>query len=312
MRIAVTGATGFVGRALCERLSDLGHEPLAITRRPQPGNALVVEDLASDPIPLSALAKVDAFVHLAAVSDLKGDGRAPRDPGWIANVEGTRAAVAAAVEAGVGTFVFVSSIKAAAEQSTPGQAIGKDTPSAPQSTYGLSKLEAEQIVRESCEGTGTEWVIVRPPLVYGDGAGGNFAMLTRLVRMGLPLPLGAIANRRTVIHVDNLSDVLEQACAEPSFVSRVILPGDNTLSTPDLLRAIGVACGRKARLINVPVSLLQRAASTMGLGALMRRLTESLEIEGGSVVPGDWVPRIAFDEALARSVGGAAQRARRR
>lgn len=302
MKVAVTGAAGFIGKAVLRRLREAGHSCLAVTRRAGEGGDLVIPDLADTPIPASALAGVSAVIHLAGASAVPDRADASQTREWITNVEGTKAVARAAVRAGVKRIVFVSSIKAMREASLPGAALAAEASAEPTSAYGKSKLAAEHGVMAACENTATAWTIVRPPLVYGIGSGGNFALLVRLVQSGVPLPFGAVANSRTLIHVDNLADLLVLACFDPALAGQVALPGDATLSTPDLLAAIAAACGKRVSLIKVPLAALHGLAAVVGQSERFRRLTDSLAIAGGSSVPGDWTPPLPFADALARSL----------
>ncbi|MEJ5991370.1 SDR family oxidoreductase [Ramlibacter sp. PS3R-8] len=298
--ILVTGATGFVGSALCAELEARGLPFRAASRSPRPG-CIGVGELGEATDWSAALAGVDRVVHLAArVHVMKERAADPLAEFRRTNVAGTLRLARQAAAAGVRRFVFTSSIKVNGEETQPGRPFTADDPPAPQDPYGVSKLEAEQGLLELGRSSGMEVVVLRPPLVYGPGVQANFRSMLRWVRRGVPLPLGAVDNRRTLVALDNLVDLLIACLEHPGAAQQVLLAGDGEdLSTPDLLRRVAAALGTRARLVPVPPALLSTAAMLVGQGAVARRLCGSLQLDLGKTrrLLG-WTPRVGIDEAL--------------
>ncbi|WP_038050710.1 NAD-dependent epimerase/dehydratase family protein [Thioalkalivibrio sp. ALJ1] len=309
-RLLVTGASGFVGGALVERLA--GEErwrPVAASRRdlslPEGAEVVVAPSLGPDADWGSAVRDADAVVHAAARVHVMEEGSAdPLSEYRHTNVEGTLALARQAAQAGVRRFVFVSSIKVNGEQTAPGSAFTAADAVAPVDPYGVSKAEAEAALFALGRETGMEIVAVRPPLVYGHGAGGNFARMARWVGKGVPLLLGAVDNRRSLIGLDNLVDLLMTCVEHPDAANRVFLAGDGEdLSTTDLLRRVAVAMDRRARLVPFPPVLLRAAARAVGRDDLARRLLDSLQVDITDTCETlGWEPPVSVDEGLRRSV----------
>jgi nucleoside-diphosphate-sugar epimerase len=285
MRILITGANGFVGSALIPILKSHGHQIRASTRRPGIApvpDTVVTGDVGPDTDWAQALRDIDAVVHLAARVHQMDD---PADPSLVieayrrVNVEGTRRLAEAAASAGVRRMVFVSTIKAVTENSgdTP---VTELTPPAPETPYGISKLEGERVLKEVGDRTGLETAILRPPLVYGPGVGANFLRLLALCRNAPPLPLGAIHNRRSLIFVENLAGAIACCVEHPAAAGGCFLVHDGkALSTPDLIRTLAGIMDRPARLFNVPPSLLRGALTLVRRGDAFKRLAASLELD---------------------------------
>ncbi|MFI9655243.1 SDR family oxidoreductase [Guyparkeria sp. GHLCS8-2] len=308
-RVLVTGANGFVGSAMMRRLvSDALHSPMGAVRRPAPqdsGPTMVVGELSADTDWSAALQDVDAVVHTAArVHVMKDTSADPLAEFRRVNVDGTLALARQAAGAGVRRFVFVSSIKVNGEETSKGEQFhGNDTP-APKDLYGISKREAEDGLFAVSRETGMEVVIVRPPMVYGAGVKGNFASMMRWVSKGVPLPLGAVNNSRSLVALDNLVDLVTTCIDHPAAANQVFLVSDGEdLSTTDLLRRVGKAMDRPARLMPVPPRLLEAAAAMLGKRDAARRLLGSLQVDISKTrnVLG-WEPPISVDEGLRRAV----------
>lgn len=291
-KTVVTGASGFVGRAL------LGHlaAPACLSLgRPDWREGLAKADLRDAVV-----------VHLAArVHEPHGKAEDfERD-----NVEKTRMLAEAAARAGAARFVFASTTKVHGEQ-TPAGAFTAQSPVAPDDPYALSKWHAEECLREIGARTGLPVVVVRFPLTYGPGVGGNFRALIRLADSGLPLPFGAIDNRRSLLHVDDLARALALVADHPDAPSRAFLAAHPVpVSTTGLLRALRHALGRPARLFPVPASLLEGAASVAGLGESMRRLTRSLAVDPSALLALGWQPRLDLAAGLEGTVRAWRERA---
>jgi nucleoside-diphosphate-sugar epimerase len=218
------------------------------------------------------------------------------------NVDGTLNLARQAAAAGVKRFIFISSIKVNGEQTPLGQPFTADDTPAPEDAYGISKWEAEQGLQQLATETGMEVVIIRPPLVYGPGVKGNFASMIKLVAKGLPFPLGAIHNQRSLVAVDNLVDLIITCIDHPVAANQVFLAGDGQdLSTTELLRGVAKAMGKPARLIPVPSSLLMLGATLLGKKAVAQRLLGSLQVDIAKArnLLG-WEPPVSVEEGLER------------
>ncbi len=309
-RVLVTGATGFVGGAVVSRLAREGRmAPVAGCRRevvlPAGAEWRRAPSLGPDADWGDALHGVDAVVHAAARVHVMDDAVA--DPlaayRW-ANVEGTLALARQAAAVGVRRFVFVSSIKVNGEHTAPGVAFTPADAPAPEDPYGVSKAEAEAALFALGRETGMEMVVVRPPLVYGPGVSGNFARLLHWVQRGVPLPLGAVDNRRSLVGLDNLVDLLVTCLTHPAAAGQVFLVSDGEdLSTTDLLRRVAAAMGRRSRLLPLPPALLRVGARAVGRGEMARRLLDSLQVDMSHTRETlGWEPPVSVDEGLRRAV----------
>lgn len=301
--ILVTGATGFVGSALCTELAARGLPFRAASRSERPG-CITVGELDEGTDWSAALPGVDRVVHLAArVHVMHETAPAPLAAFRRTNVAGTLRLARQAAAAGVKRFVFLSSIKVNGEETRPGHPFTADDMPSPQDPYGVSKLEAEQALLALDRETGMEVVVLRPPLVYGPGVQANFRSMLRWVRRGVPLPLGAVQNSRTLVALDNLVDLILLCLEHPGAAHQVLLAGDGEdLSTPELLRRAATALGTRARLLPVPPGLLAAAASLLGQGAVAQRLCGSLQLDLSKTrrLLG-WTPRVGIDEALRKT-----------
>jgi nucleoside-diphosphate-sugar epimerase len=307
MRILVTGAAGFVGVAACKALTEAGHSVVAVTRS-QPAAALPAErtevlgDLAAGPDWAAVLSGIDVVVHLAGRAHvLNDDAREARRLYWQANVDVLDALARAAVSAGVKRVVFASSIKVNGEE-TQGRPYKPDDQPAPEDDYGRSKLAAEERLREIAQGR-MEWVVLRPPLMYGPGVRGNMARLFAIADRGLPVPFGSIRNARDLLYVGSFADLIVRAVSAPAAANRVFLARDGApLSTPDLFQSIANALGKRPLLLPCPVPLLEIAGRLAGRAPELRRLTRDLEVDDGETrrLLG-WEPRVTVAEAMQRT-----------
>lgn len=285
-RIVVTGANGFVGRAVCRLALASGHEVVALVRRPGdcvPGVREWIHDIADFggidsawPVDLQA----DCVIHLAArVHVMRDESPDPQAAFDATNVAGTMAVAQAARLHGVRRFVLASSVKAVGERDS-GAPLAEEGPLDPQDAYGRSKLRAERQLVAFGESSGIETVIVRPPLVYGPGVRANFLGMMRAVERGLPLPLAAVTARRSLVYVDNLADALLRCALDTRAAGHCFHVADDDAPTvAGLLRMVGQALGRPARLFPVPVGLLRALGTAMGRGPQIDRLTTSLQLD---------------------------------
>lgn len=305
-RVLVTGASGFLGREIISALG-LRHEVHAAARHPidVPAGVRWVEspDIGGDANWRAVLRDIDAVVHLAAIAHVPvGSGPNAAQRIDAVNVRGTECLASQAAEAGVRRFVFMSSIKAVGDYSGT-CALRPEMPPRPQDAYGRAKLLAERILMDIASESKLEVVILRPPMVYGPNSNGNFALLVKWVRRGLPLPFGSISNQRSVVSVWNLADVVDR-CVDSDVAGHTFHVTDqHAVSTRDLVDYIARGLGLPTRLINIPpwaIRLCLRAAGRMDLA---RRLLDSLEVDGrltNSLL--SWQPEYSTEESIARAV----------
>ena len=310
MRTLLTGPSGFVGSALIRHLLAEPSRTVVAAYRHDPGvhDARVQIVTTGDLSPISpwerALDGVDSVVHLAArVHVMRDTASDPLAEFRRTNVEATLHLARRSAAAGVRRFVYVSSIKVNGESTAPGRPFRADDTPQPVDPYGISKHEAEQALRELSCATGMELVVVRPPLVYGPGVRANFRSMMSWLRRGIPLPLGAIDNRRSLVALDNLCDLIVTCLLHPAAANQTFLAGDGEdVSTAELLRHLGHALGHPARLLPVPASLLQAGFSLLGKGDVARRLCGSLQVDiGATRALLGWCPPIGLDEGLRRA-----------
>jgi len=306
--IAVTGASGFVGQALCASLRAQGRTVLPLVRTAGPTDpigARAVGDMGSGARWSSALKGIDCVVHCAArVHVLRDEDPDPLAAFRRVNVAGTHALAMAASAAGVRRLVFLSSLKVLGEQTPPGAPFHAHSPPSPQDAYGQSKWEAEQALWEVSSTTGLEVVVVRPPLVYGPAVKANFLRLMQLVAKGFPLPLGGIHNRRSLLALGNLTDLLQICVDHPTAAGQTFLASDDQdLSTPELIRGLAAAMGRRATLLPVPASWLRLAGRLTGQTPQLERLMGSLQVDIGHTREVlSWVPPWTVQQGLKLAV----------
>lgn len=309
-KLLLTGASGFVGRAVLDRLiKDERFEPVIAVRRALPDLPVTIKtvrvaaiDGASDW--REAVVDCAVVVHCAARVHVMNDTSAdPLTEFRKVNVEGTLQLARQAAEAGVKRFVFVSSIKVNGEGTLPGAPYTAYAEPAPVDPYGISKMEAEHALRLLAAQTDMEVVIIRPTLVYGPGVKANFLNMMSWLSKGVPLPFGAIHNQRSLVALDNLVDLILTCVEHPAAANETFLVSDGEdLSTTELLIRMGSALGTPARLLPIPVWVLTGGARLMRRTSLSHRLCGSLQVDIRKTRDLlKWQPPLSVDEALNRT-----------
>lgn len=319
MRVLITGANGFVGRATVAAFLNAGVAVRAGVRKwtresvdswSKPAVAQLLEpfehgDIGATTDWSSALKDVDSVVHLAARVHVMNDKAAePLAEFRRVNVAGTMNLARQASACRAKRFVFVSSVKVNGERTQPGRPFTSDDEPRPADAYGVSKHEAEQELRKLERHSDLDVVIVRPVLVYGPGVKANFQKMMRVLSSGVPLPLGGLNNRRSLLGLGNLADLLVQCARLEAAAHETFLASDGEdLSTSDLLRRLGALLGRPAKLMNVPASVLEGIAWLLGKGNLAQRICGTLQVDSSKAraVLG-WTPPFSVDQELRRAV----------
>lgn len=309
MKVLVTGATGFVGTALIKRM---GHENFHVRAAvladertdllPGAVEKVVVQPLSNTAEYAGALHGIDVVVHLAARVHVMDEHAAdPLAEFRRVNVAGTERLARQAAGAGVRRFVFVSSVKVNGE-GRPAPYTENDPP-LPEDPYGISKREAEDVLRRVERETGLEVVIIRPPLVYGPGVKANFLNLLKIIQRGIPLPLGYIRNRRSLIGLGNLVDAIVLCAHHPRAGGNTYLVCDGEdVSTPELVRRIAAACGRPSRLFPFPLTLMRLAGTMSGKRVEVDRLAGSLQVDSSKIQRElGWKPPFTLEQGLAET-----------
>ena len=308
--ILVTGASGFIGRGLVARMTeDPRLRMRAAVRReglvwPKGMEVVVTGDISPVTEWRSALTDVEIIVHAAARVHVMRDFEPDQTAAYRRTmVAGTLKLAQDAASGGVRRFIFLSSIKVNGECTAPGCAFSALHAPEPTDQYGLSKLEEEEGLRLIAADSGMELVIIRPVLVYGPGVAGNFLSMMRWITKGVPLPLGAVDNRRSLVARDNLVDLIVTCFWHPAAASETFLVSDgDDLSTPELLERTAFALGRRIRLVPVPARLLRSAARLVVREDLAARLCDSLQVDiGHTRAMLNWSPPVSMADALVRT-----------
>lgn len=303
--ILVTGAHGFVGRALSRELKARQFSVLAAVRAASESGEVGVGNIDSETNWREALNGIDVVVHTAARVHVMNDtADDPLDQFRRVNVEGTLNLARQAVSANVKRFIYISSIKVNGELTATGTPFVADDIPDPADLYGISKWEAEIGLTQLASETGLEVVIIRPPLVYGPGVKANFQRMMRWVKRGIPLPLGAIDNKRSLVSMENLVDLIITCIEHPAAANQVFLAGDGQdVSTTELLRGIGEALGKPARLYPCPGVLLSLVATLLGQKEVVQRLTGNLQVDISATRSRlGWEPPASVEEGLRQAV----------
>jgi nucleoside-diphosphate-sugar epimerase len=309
-KVLITGVNGFVGKVLGDELVIKGFNVNGTVRSVMPVDfpgaitKFVIKDIDSKTDWQNALEGVDVVIHLAARAHVMKDMAIDALSEFRkVNVEGTLNLARQAVEAGVQRFIFISSIKVNGEGSILGQPYTPEDQPAPVDPYGISKREAEDGLRQLASETGMEVVIIRPPLVYGPGVKANFQSMMRWLNKGIPLPLGAIHNQRSLVSLDNLIDLIVTCIHHPAAANQIFIAGDGEdFSTTELLQRMAVALGKKARLLPIPELILVWGARLLGKQAIAQRLCGSLQVDISKARDLlDWKPPVSVDETLRKT-----------
>jgi len=303
MKVLVTGASGFVGRVLCSDLVSHGHEVVPAVRRACgiEGERIIIDDESLK----VALMGCDSIVHLAGrVHVMQDQERDPLRAFREANVDSALKLANHAFYSGARRFVLISTVKVNGEETRREESFQPDDEPALRDPYAISKWEAEQALRQIASETGMEVVIIRPPLVYGPGVKANFRSMMRWLARGIPLPLAAATeNRRSLVALDNLVDLIVTCLKHPAAANQTFMVSDGEdLSTADLLRRMGEAQGTPARLFYLPLAALKFGATLIGKQGIYQRLCGSLQVDISKTSQLlDWTPPVSVDEGLRRA-----------
>ena len=310
VKILLTGATGFLGSAISRRLVEDEQYQLISTVRKKSGNLIsgiptvLIEGLYADTDWSSALSNIQVVIHTAArvhvMNESSGD---PLTEFRKINVEGTLNLARQAAAAGVNRFIFISSIKVNGESTVIDEPFTANDQPNPVDPYGISKWESEVGLQKLAKETDMDIVIIRPPLVYGPGVKANFYNMMRWISRGIPLPLGAIKNKRSLLALDNLVDLIIVCVEHPAASNQVFLVSDgNDFSTTELLIEVGKALGTPARLIPIPAGVLKIAAILLGKRNVSQRLLGSLQVDITKTQELlNWEPPVSVEEALLKT-----------
>jgi nucleoside-diphosphate-sugar epimerase len=310
--ILITGPTGFVGCALLKKLQDdpsLGQCHIALRSGSckdfESTHCSVVGNINANTDWSDSLRGIDIVVHLAArVHVLNDSDSDPLSAYREVNVDGTLNLLKQSASAGVKRFIFLSSIKVNGEETIEGNRFSEDSTPNPIDPYGVSKFEAEEGLKKFCREVGMEYVIVRPPLMYGPGVKANFHKLLDVIYRSIPLPFACINNRRSMLALGNLVDFLSVALTHPGAANQIFLLSDGEdVSTKELIEKISLAMGKQSRLIPVPVSMLKLIGSLFGRSQALSRLLGSLQIDSSKARGRlNWTPPLTIQEGIALSV----------
>jgi UDP-glucose 4-epimerase len=307
-KVLVTGADGFIGRALCRHFAKRGIAHLAAVRSlassqglPQ-SNVTALGDFAAAEWG-DALTGIDAIVHLAGRAHVLSARDSDPTPHIVANVHVTRRLLDAATKAGVRRFVFASTVKVYGETTRLGRPFRAGDPSRPRDAYALSKAEAEKVLWQVCRESGIEGVVLRLPLVYGPGVKGNFLLLLEAIAKDRRLPFAGVGNRRSLLYVGNAVSAIEAALRSPALAGQTLPIADaRSVSTPDLIMKLARSLGATPRLARVPTSVLRAGAALLGRRGASIRLLGSLEVDATRFCElAPWTPPIDLDDGLART-----------
>lgn len=312
MKILVTGANGFVGLPLSQYLLTAGHQVVgavrfhdSISRINSPTHLKVIGDIDEITDWQDCLGSVDCVIHLANRAHVMDE----QSSNSLAlyrkvNTGGTLNLARQAAAAGVKRFIFISSIKVNGESTLPSQTLTPKNQHIPIDSYGLSKFEAELGLRLIAEQTGLEIVVIRPPLIYGPGVKANFLKMMQWVEKGIPLPLGAIQNQRSMLGLDNLINFIELCMTHPDAAGQTFLVSDDhDVSTTELLKEIASAMHYPPRLISLPQSFVEKLLILLGQRHISEKLCGSLQLDISLAKKHlSWQPPHTFKDQLSKTV----------
>jgi len=298
MLLALTGATGFIGQHLLRELPKRGHRLRVLLRRPAAvpiaAASAVIGDLARPRNMAAALEGVDAVIHSAGIAHAMSG--IPEDDYRVVNTEATIGLARAARRAGAKRFIFLSTIRAQCGPATD-TVMTEAVEPAPTDAYGRSKLAAERGLAE----VDIDWVALRATLVYGPGVKGNMAQLMRLARSPVPLPLGNLRARRSLLAVENLAAAIETVLATPEPLRRAFVAADpQALTVAEMIAAMRRGLGRRPNMFPLPATLFELMARAVGREEIYRRLSGSLVADPAALISLGWVPPLATTDGLAR------------
>ena len=309
--VLLTGASGFVGNAVARRLSGKDCYRLVMALRKPPvrqafcARSVIVGNLGASTNWSQALEETDVVIHAAALTRPTG-GRESDELSEFreVNCEGTLNLARQASVAGVRRFIFISSIKVNGESTDPGVPFAETDTPRPEEPYAISKWETESGLRRVAEETGMEIVIIRPPLVYGPDVKGNFLAMMRWIERGFPLPLGSIDNKRSLVAIDNLVDLIVICIGHPAAANQLFLVADGQdVSTTELMTLLGKAMNKSVLLFPVPPGLISFAASLLGRQDIGRRLCACLQVDISKARKLlDWEPGVTLEAGLRKTV----------
>ena len=303
LNILLTGATGFVGKAVRQKLTN---HSVRLSSRNEPmdhSDQFFKKTISSMEDFSDCLDNVDIVIHTAArVHQMNDKSEDPLSEFMETNCSGTLNLARQAAKAGVKRFVFLSSIKVNGEKTVPGFPFRFDDIPATLDAYGTSKAEAEKGLLEIALNTNLEVVIIRPPLVYGPGVKANFQSLMKISQRNLPLPLGAVNNKRSFVALDNLVDLINICVDHPNAVNKVFLVSDDSdISTSELLKMMANAFEKKARLLSISPRLLKLVARVLGKRSIIDRLCDDFQVDIQHTKDTlDWKPHISMLEGIRR------------
>jgi UDP-glucose 4-epimerase len=297
--VLITGASGFVGRHLTPVLESNGW---AVRRAMRMENAtskdFLIENVGRTTDWRAALADARAVIHLAARVHRPNEEHAA-DLYSDVNIEGTLHLARSAAKAGVRNFVFVSTILVNGRSSDGRNPFSEHDLPTPRGIYGQSKAAAEAGLERIAQNVDMQITVIRPPLIYGAGARGNFNLLARAVMSGIPLPFSLIRNRRAFLAVQNLNSfILQRLVSSDSKFDIFLLADDEQVSTPEFIRRLAKAAGTRSRLFPMPISLLRPALKASGRPEIHESIVGSLELDVSKAASTGWRPLVTLDEGL--------------
>lgn len=309
MRCLITGVNGFIGRHLARELVSNGYEVIGTGRDAENKNNLdhysLMGSIDANTDWAPTLKNVNAVVHLAARAHVVRDkAKEPLEEFRKVNVEGTLRLARQSEQAGVRRFLFISSI--GVHGNTSQEPFRFDDVVSPSEAYAISKWEAEKKLFEFCKKNTMEIVVIRPPLVYGAQAPGNFRRLLSALRNGVPLPFGSIHNQRTLVSIENLINLIRRCIEHPAAANKIFLAGDREdISTTQLLLRLGDALGHPARLLPVPVKWLELAGGMVGKRGVIQKICGNLQVNIDNTCEIlDWMPPYSLDESFRKIAEG--------